>query len=346
MIRIRMNVDDVVDVNVKLKYMLEVSGPPEEFRQYWYFLNLEKAVLEALERMSVAPFAAEEADATGWGDMPTLLPAVGDVKVSSFPWPKKVVPMATVYSAALFRLLIIFVFVIPFRFYVVSLMREKESRQKDCLLAMGVRTRTYYASWYVAHVVLSGATTVTIAISGPWPFPLTSPVLMLGGYTAVSRSLISFAYLVQAFFLEANLCLLTSLLVYFAAALPGYVSMRLAPYDGSSRWWSCLLPPSAIAVLAEILLTAEAANSGLQLHSSITVENSISTRDVICMLLADSCMYFLAGIIVEMFGHRAAEVLWSRALVAVGHALRAPTVRAIWRLITSCWISLVPSKIS
>ena len=51
-------------------------------------------------------------------------------------------------------------------------------------------------------------------------------------------------------------------------------------YGGSGRLWACLLPPSALAVWSEVLITLEEGNVGINwgsLHKGITQEEPAFT---------------------------------------------------------------------
>ena len=224
-----------------------------------YFLNLENAVLRGIDEVLEYRVKQEiQSSATTGKEMPSrtfdAVISLKNIKINSFPWPAKTLPMSTAYSAALFRLLMIFVFVIPFRYFIVSIMKEKEEGQKNMLMLMGVRPRTYVLSWIATQVLLSSGTILIIAIAGIFPFKYSPIPVMLLIYFAVILSLISFSFFLTSLFRKTNVCLLSGLICYFASSLPGYCMISLQVYGGSGRHFSCLFPTSAIAILAEMML--------------------------------------------------------------------------------------------
>jgi hypothetical protein len=95
-----------------------------EYRDYWFFLNLQLAIDRAL-------LGGQQSN----GSAPARL----NVRIKPFPWPAKVEDLGAASAAAFFNLLLVYAFMAPTRSVVGSIVREKELRLREGMRILGLQ---------------------------------------------------------------------------------------------------------------------------------------------------------------------------------------------------------------
>eukprot|EP00873_Tetraselmis_striata_P005020 jgi/Tetstr1/425284/TSEL_015736.t1 len=277
---IRINHTLVPDTQTRLN-KLQVR-PGYQYRQYWFFSNIQQFLNKAII-----------GKASGNGTVPS------DVTfgVKPYPWPAVLVNFAVFISGGFFKLLMVLAFLPQVRSAVVGIVQEKELRLREGMRTLGLHDDAYWASWALTHFTTLFISGIGCAVVGMYPFPHTSLSVMLVFYALSSLALIAFSYFLSTLFSTQRVAGFATIVFFAAAMLPGYlIPTLIAPYGGTSWALACVLPPSAITMMVECILSAEVVQRGVTwgtLGVSAAVESSFTPALLFAILIFDILFYGL-----------------------------------------------------
>ncbi|KAK3266229.1 hypothetical protein CYMTET_25133, partial [Cymbomonas tetramitiformis] len=249
---------------------------------YWFFANLQSAAQQAM--------SSAHNCSTVNGCAPVML----ETWVKSFPWHAYSLDLGALYASLVLRMLLIFAFISPFQSCVKAVVCEKELRLREGMALLGLREGVYWGSWFTIHFGMLAASTVLMVAVSVYPFQYSSPVVMLVFFLEFSVALVLFAYFVSTFFARARVAGTGALFIYLLSLVPGYLMPVVETYGGPGRVWACLLPPSALAVWSEVLLTLEVGEVGVtwgSLGAGITQTDPFTAQQCMQMLAVDIVLY-------------------------------------------------------
>jgi len=282
---IRLNHTLVPDTRARLnKYEIQ---PGYEYRKYWFFANLQ----QHLDR-AIIGLASGTGSSNG-----THYPAEVTLALKAYPWPAKVINFAAFVSGGFFKLLMVLAFLPQVKASVVAVVQEKELRLREGMKTLGLHDAAYWASWTITHFSTLYLSGIGCAVVGTYAFPHTELSVMLMFYALSALALITFSYFLSTLFSKQRVAGFAAVMIFCAAMLPGYLMPTLVqPYGGSGWTLSCLLPPSAITLFVECILSVETVERGVTwetLDVSAAVEYDFSPATVFNMLIIDVIVYAL-----------------------------------------------------
>ncbi|KAL4853959.1 ATP-binding cassette sub-family A member 3 [Chlorella vulgaris] len=308
---LRMNHSEVPPTRMRLNQFDLLPG--NQYKQYWFFSNLQNLVEQAVLAHAAAAAATNDTSpllyntagpthggadvgpawlAAAAATSPPLLPLALSVK--AFPWPALTLDLGATAAALFFNMLLVFAFLQPTRAAIMSVVQERELLLREGMRILGLRDGAYWASWFLTHWSSMAVSGTLCALIGLYPFAHSSFGLMLAFYWLVAASLLLFAYCVSTLFSKTRVAGGAGAVLYSLAMVPGYLMPSLQPYGGPGWALSCLLPPSAISLFASVLVKHEAVQQGLSwrtLAMPVTVEGGFSAASVYRMLLLDVLLY-------------------------------------------------------
>lgn len=174
----------------------------------------------------------------------------------------------------------------------VSLVQEKEQKQKELMRIMGMSDIAYWLSWFLTYaIILFFSVIVLNAILVPGKlFGESNYVVMVIIFYLFGLSIIMIAFLLTPFFKSAKTAgTFASLftIILGCAAVP----LIILDVADPGRWALSLLSPTAFAVLVSKAVD----NEGLQFNN-LTTKGDFPPINYIIMLVVDIVLYFLLAL--------------------------------------------------
>uniref|UniRef100_A0A8C8YZG7 ATP binding cassette subfamily A member 7 n=1 Tax=Prolemur simus TaxID=1328070 RepID=A0A8C8YZG7_PROSS len=182
---------------------------------------------------------------------------------------------------------------------VKAVVREKETRLRDTMRAMGLSRTVLWLSWFLSCLgpfLLSAALLVLVLKLGDI-LPYSHPVVVFLFLVAFAVATVVQSFLLSAFFSHANLAAACGGLAYFAFYLPYVLCVAWKDrLPAGGRVAVSLLSPVAFGFGCESLALLEEQGEGAQWHNVGTgpTADIFSLAQVTGLLLLDAVLYGLA----------------------------------------------------
>ena len=238
-----------------------VVGEDDKWREYWTYVNVQRAFDQALLSLALSgrdeAFANGDVSASGDASASASLPLPRgvrlDVRVKAYPFPAYSTNLGSTYAAVFFGLAFVFAFVIAAASMCQSVVLEKELRLREGLELMGASRRTYWGSWFTTSYASLALVSFLVAAIGSYPFKHTDWTVTFAFLCVWSAQLVCFCFFLSACFRDAKVAAVAGALAYVLTWTPGVAAAAAAP-DGSSAWLACtaLMPASGVYMLSLI----------------------------------------------------------------------------------------------
>eukprot|EP01064_Diplonema_japonicum_P000827 TRINITY_DN10555_c1_g1_i2.p1 TRINITY_DN10555_c1_g1~~TRINITY_DN10555_c1_g1_i2.p1 ORF type:complete len:1303 (+),score=294.14 TRINITY_DN10555_c1_g1_i2:84-3992(+) len=183
-----------------------------------------------------------------------------------------------------------FAYIYPVSKLVSSVVLEKEERQREGMLIMGLSRPSFYASWFLTYTILQSLSSLFIVgITRKNMFQNSSPLVVFLLFWSFSESIIALSLLISVFFSKARIASLVSPLIMMLTTIPR--SVINDEISVASKTWLSLLSPSAFGYGASLLCDYEGAGIGAGL--SQFTSDSYSFALCIFMMLFDTLLYLV-----------------------------------------------------
>uniref|UniRef100_A0A2K6GPU3 ATP binding cassette subfamily A member 7 n=1 Tax=Propithecus coquereli TaxID=379532 RepID=A0A2K6GPU3_PROCO len=182
---------------------------------------------------------------------------------------------------------------------VKAVVREKETRLRDTMRAMGLSRAVLWLGWFLSCLgpfLLSAALLVLVLKLGDI-LPYSHPVVVFLFLAAFAVATVVQSFLLSAFFSHANLAAACGGLAYFALYLPYVLCVAWRDrLPAGARVAASLLSPVAFGFGCESLALLEEQGEGAQWHNMGTgpTADVFSLAQVSGLLLLDAALYGLA----------------------------------------------------
>ncbi len=127
------------------------------------------------------------------------------------------------------------------------MVEEKELRQRELLLIMGLSPGPHVAAWATTYLaVFLAVSGLSVAVAASTFLPHASPSLLLAYYACFAAAEVAFGVMLSTLFTRAKVAAVVAPLAHFAFAMPRYVFFRTGgPGAGPGRecmgwtsgWW-------------------------------------------------------------------------------------------------------------
>ncbi|KAM6219697.1 phospholipid-transporting ATPase ABCA7 [Rhynchocyon petersi] len=283
-IKIRMDIDDVMRTNKIMDRFWDpgpAADPLTDLRYVWGgFVYLQ----DLLERAAVRVLSGAT-PRTGLYLQQMPYPCFVDdvfLRVLSRSLPL-FLTLAWIYSVAL---------------TVKSVVREKETRLRDTMRAMGLAREVLWLGWFLSclgpFLLSAGLLVLVLKLGDILPYSHPAVVFLFLATFAVATVVQSF--LLSAFFSRANLAAACGGLAYFALYLPYVLCVAWRDrLSAGGRVAASLLSPVAFGFGCESLALLEEQGEGAQWHNvgAAPAADVFSLAQVSAMLLLDAALYGL-----------------------------------------------------
>ena len=286
---IRMNHTDVP--STKQFYFKFFGEPPYKYKQYWAFVNVQSRVDRAMIGL-----LQEEREGKQASDAPESLDV--DLQIQTFPWIAYTLDVGAIAASGFFSLLIIFAFILPAKSTATALVEEKEQRQREGMLLLGLSEPLYWTTWFITSFGLQAISSLGMAAIGTYCFRYSNPLLLLCFYLSCSFAVTSFAFFMSTLFSTAKVASVCVVFLYIAFRIPGDVVEVMYPNGHPSYYWTSLLPPCAMGMFVRSLVTLEIGQFGVNWDTlNIDVLDNPScpytALDAILFIILDGFLYLI-----------------------------------------------------
>ena len=248
-----------------------VVGEDDKWREYWTYVNVQRAFDQALLSLALSgrdeAFANGDVSASGDASASASLPLPRgvrlDVRVKAYPFPAYSTNLGSTYAAVFFGLAFVFAFVIAAASMCQSVVLEKELRLREGLELMGASRRAYWGSWFTTSYASLALVSFLVAAIGSYPFKHTDWTVTFAFLCVWSAQLVCFCFFLSACFRDAKVAAAAGALAYVLTWTPGVAAAAAAP-DGSSAWLACtaLMPASGVYMWGWAVAILENAQRG------------------------------------------------------------------------------------
>ena len=248
-----------------------VVGEDDKWREYWTYVNVQRAFDQALLSLALSgrdeAFANGDVSASGDASASASLPLPRgvrlDVRVKAYPFPAYSTNLGSTYAAVFFGLAFVFAFVIAAASMCQSVVLEKELRLREGLELMGASRRAYWGSWFTTSYASLALVSFLVAAIGSYPFKHTDWTVTFAFLCVWSAQLVCFCFFLSACFRDAKVAAVAGALAYVLTWTPGVAAAAAAP-DGSSAWLACtaLMPASGVYMWGWAVAILENAQRG------------------------------------------------------------------------------------
>ncbi|XP_037903715.1 ATP-binding cassette sub-family A member 3-like isoform X5 [Hermetia illucens] len=233
-----------------------------------------------------------------------------DIKMQRFPYPPYVSDATLVILNILLALIFLLCFVYPVSQTTKHVTGEKEKQLTETMKIMGLRTAHHWTSWFTTTFVLRLIVIVIIVILIKSPIcnetgvlPASSGVVLFLFLLCYSASMITFSFLISAFFNKSSVASSVASAVWFLFYIPS--TLTLGKYFTSIKWLSsalCLFMNTSMTLGVKSIIMWETKIDGVQFYnimSSPGGKDTLSVGFTMIMLLVDAILYMLLTIYVE-----------------------------------------------
>lgn len=192
----------------------------------------------------------------------------------------------------------ILAFLYPTARVVSSLVQEKETRVKECMRMMGMYDYTLWTSWYITYAVmfLIQSALVTIVLSTVVNYSDISLIFLF--FWLFGIAMIGFCAVVSTFFSRVKSAGTMAYVAIFAAFIP-YMVVSGDQYSFSARFWSCLLPPTAMGMGTLQIHRTEGFFVGVTLTNMYEEIGGFTFGTALWMLVFDAVFYTLLALYLD-----------------------------------------------
>ncbi|KAG0616755.1 hypothetical protein M758_5G140000 [Ceratodon purpureus] len=181
----------------------------------------------------------------------------------------------------------------PLGMLVKGMVEDKESRAKQTMQIMGLKSWVFAVSWLMTYLVIFLLISImmTTLLSMTF-FPRSDPSLLFILYFLFTTSLISFGFFLSVLFSRSKLAAIVAPFILFIALMPRYLFFRTSNGEAiMGKTIASLLPPTAYAFGVDLLAHYEKAGYGLTWEN--IGDDGYSMARVLILLVADSVLYIL-----------------------------------------------------
>ena len=189
-------------------------------------------------------------------------------------------------------LYICFAFIFPVSRLVSAMVTEKEQRQREGMLIMGLARSSFYLSWFLTYVFLmflSALIIMLICMDGL--FQHADPMVILLHFWLYGISLTAWSIMVSVFFSKARIAATVAPFLLIGFSVPSRIVGTRASVQ-EQRGMS-LLCPSAFGYASEVITGYEGAGVGANFDN--IQDNEYSILDGWVFLLFDTFLYMLVA---------------------------------------------------
>ena len=249
-----------------------VVGEDDKWREYWTYVNVQRAFDQALISLALTrdedlDAFSNASDASGGTDTKSSLPlprgARLDVRVKSYPFPAYATNLGSTYAAVFFGLAFVFAFVIAAASMCQSVVLEKELRLRESMELMGMSRSAYWGSWFTTSYACLALVSFLVSVIGSYPFKHTDWTVTFAFLCVWSAQLVAFCFFLSACFHDAKVAAVGGALAYVLTWTPGIAAVAAQP-EGSSAWLACtaLMPASGVYMWGWAVAILENAQRG------------------------------------------------------------------------------------
>ncbi|CAJ1947143.1 unnamed protein product [Cylindrotheca closterium] len=186
-------------------------------------------------------------------------------------------------------------FLYPTSRFIKTLVEEKETKMKETLLILGVRTWAHWMSWFLTALLVFIIITVSVAFTlSATVLKHTDPAYLFAFVFLFGTSTIGFCFAIASFFSRAKLAAIIGPIALFATILPRFVFFESNRYENvTGQILSSLFPATAFCFGADIIADYEYAEQGIQSYNA--GEGGYSFNTALLMMLADTFLYIFIG---------------------------------------------------
>eukprot|EP00898_Chlorokybus_atmophyticus_P008904 jgi/Chlat1/9014/Chrsp94S08294 len=179
----------------------------------------------------------------------------------------------------------------PLAMLVRGIVEEKETRAKETMAIMGLKTWVFYSAWAATYVAIFMLATLAITLLVTFSFlPNSSPTLIFAFLFLYAISEIPFAFLVSTFFSKAKLAAIAAPMIHFISILPRYLFFRSASTQAlAGKSLVSLLSPTAFTFGADLFAQYEGADIGLTWRDIGETEFPLAW--IMALMLFDTFLY-------------------------------------------------------
>jgi ATP-binding cassette, subfamily A (ABC1), member 3 len=195
----------------------------------------------------------------------------------------------------LFPFFFMCIFLLPLFYMVTKLAEEKESKAREGMKMMGLNDKSYFASWFIFMLILTGC--INGIITGLCQFVLFKisdlSIIFLIGFL-YSMTLYGFSFILVAFLpskkLSANFASMLHFLLFFLG-----MAFRGNEVSIEMKMIVSLIPNCALVFSLENAYHRELVGSGVQWSSITESYNNFTVATGLMMLALDIVLYSLLG---------------------------------------------------
>mmetsp|Transcript_43917 Transcript_43917/g.64517 ORF Transcript_43917/g.64517 Transcript_43917/m.64517 type:complete len:2436 (+) Transcript_43917:98-7405(+) len=190
-------------------------------------------------------------------------------------------------------LVIAMAFLFPMSRLVRSIVDEKESRMRETLQILGVKSWAYWLSWILVAYLIFALCAVFVTLTLTWSLLINSSMLYVFAFIFLfCSSVIGFSFFISSFFSRAKLAAIFGPVALFCSLLPRWLFYGTNQYEmATQKKIASLLPCTAFAFGADIIADYEYAKIGV--HSYNSEEGDYSFNTCLAMMLFDTFLYMV-----------------------------------------------------
>ena len=199
----------------------------------------------------------------------------------------------------LLGLTIAMAFLFPVSRLIKFIVEEKESRMKETLAILGVRTFPYTFSLVITSFLSFGIIALSVSFILSFSvFKYSSSLYIFAYIFLFSTSTAGFSFFIASFFSRAKLSAIVGPIALFATLLPRWIFFGTNRYEATpGKYWASLLPCTAFAFGADIIADYEYAELGIQSFNVLDAEYSFQTT--LNFLFLDTIIYGVLGLYLD-----------------------------------------------
>ena len=213
----------------------------------------------------------------------------------SAPMPTKPYRESEFYRRAgnMLPLVMTFAFMYPVSRLVSLIVLEKEQRQREAMLIMGLSKISFYGAWFVTYLLLNAVSCVLITLltSGNL-FQFSSSFLVYTLFFFYATSVVAMSLMFSVFFSKARIGAVAAPILMMMFSIPKFI-LQQNELSASDQRWVSLLAPSAFGYGAQLLCKYEGEGTGAHFSDFNSDEYSFGT--CIAMLFLDTLIYLGIG---------------------------------------------------
>ncbi|KAK3236394.1 hypothetical protein CYMTET_53464 [Cymbomonas tetramitiformis] len=210
----------------------------------------------------------------------------------------------------------------PLCMLIRGLVEERETRQREVMLIMGLREPLLVASWSITYGVVFGLSAFLCTTVVHYSFfPSSSYSLLLVFFLSFMLSEIPFAFLVASFFSRAKLAAIVGPFLQFMAVMPRYIFFKATDGQaGSGKLMASVLSPTAFTFGADTVGLMEGSSQGIFWASLDTGDPGLG--NIILLMLLDGVLYAVLAWLVH-YASSKQDYLKDAAVRMLPRALRS-----------------------